>query len=271
MTQGIRLAVCIPAYGDTKAKFTLSLANALIHFLDCKLLDHEGNDLPREVDIFMVSCSMLTESRHRLVAEALAWKATHMLWLDADHVFPKDTIPRLLAHNLDVVGANYPRRVTPTAPTAVRIDPSVDESDVKNLVYTTQEKAFDNVVEEVAHMGFGVCLMNMGVLDLLQVDEEENVDGNFMPLFTFQTIPGKLGMIGEDVFFFGKIRKAGGRIFVDHALSWEVGHIHEQILTNAHANAHRGKWVEKSRDLHDRFEKAAQDAEAAVIEAQEAA
>lgn len=260
---GIRLAVCIPAYGDTKAKFTLSLANALIHFLDCKMVDHEGNPLEREIDIFMVSCSMLTESRHRLVAEALAWNATHLLWLDADHVFPKDTIPRLLSHNLDVVGANYARRVTPTAPTAVKIEPSADDADVKNLVYTTKEKAHDGVVEEVAHLGFGVCLMNMGVLDLLQVEADKG-DGNFMPLFMFEATPGKLGMIGEDVFFFGKIRKAGGRIFVDHSLSWEVGHISEIIMTNAHANAHRERWVEKGKALHNRFEKAAQEAEAAV-------
>lgn len=270
MTQGIRLAVCIPAYGDTKAKFTLSLSQALIHFLDCKMLDHEGNSLEREVDIFMVSCSMLTESRHRLVAEALAWNATHMLWLDADHVFPKDTIPRLLSHNLDVVGANYPRRVTPTAPTAVRIDPSEDDADVKNLVYTSREKAHDGVIEEVAHLGFGVCLMNMRVLDMLQTKADET-DGNFMPLFMFQSTPGKLGMIGEDVFFFDKVRKAGGQVFVDHALSWEVGHISEQILTNAHANNHRERWVQKGKDLRERFEKKVEEAEAAAIEAQEAA
>jgi hypothetical protein len=262
MTQGIRLAVCIPAYGDTKAKFTLSLANALIKFLDCKMQDHEGNPIKREVEIFMVSCSMLTESRHRLIAEALGWGATHLLWLDADHVFPADTIPRLLSHNLDVVGANYARRVTPTAPTAVRIDPSEDDADVKNLVYTTKEKAYDGEVEEVAHLGFGVCLMNMQVLDLLQLKADEE-DGNFMPLFMFQTIPGKLGMIGEDVFFFDKVRKAGGRIFVDHALSWEVGHIAEQIMTNAHACAHRERWVEKHQQLRDKLEKRLEDAVAA--------
>lgn len=260
---GIRLAICIPVYGDTKAKFTLSLSNALIHFLNCNMTDHEGNPLEREVDIFMVSCSMLTESRHRLIADALSWGATHLLWLDADHVFPADTIPRLLSHNLDVVGANYARRVTPTAPTAVRIDPSEDDSDVKNLVYTTQEKAYDEEVEEVAHLGFGVCMMNMRVLDLLQVDAEANGDGNFMPLFMFSPIPGKLGMIGEDVFFFGKIRKAGGRIFVDHGLSWHVGHLTDQILTNAHANAHRERWVSKGKELKERLEKQIEEAEAA--------
>lgn len=238
----IRLAIAIPCYGDTKAKFTLSLANALIHLHQCNITDPDGNRLEIETEVFMVSCSMLTESRHRLIAEAVVWKATHLLWLDADHVFPADTIPRLLARNLDVVGANYPRRSSPTAPTAARVVTDDTDEDVKNLVYTTQEKAHDGVVEEVDHIGFGVCLMNMGVIDLLQV-EADKTDGNFMPLFKFEETPGKVGMIGEDVYFFRKIRAAGARVYVDHALSWEVGHIHEQILTNAHANLQREKWV----------------------------
>lgn len=246
MTKGIRLALCVPCYGDTKAKFTLSLSQALIHFMQCKLVDHEGNDLPREVEVFFVSCSMLTESRHRLVAEALAWEATHMLWLDADHVFPADTIPRLLQHGVDVVGANYARRVTPTAPTACKIQINDDGEDTKNLVYTTLEKASAGELEEVAHMGFGVCLIDMRVFDALQLKADES-DGNFLPLFKFEETPGKFGMIGEDVYFFRKVRDAGCTVYIDHGLSWEVGHIAEQILTNAHANAHREGWEARSK------------------------
>lgn len=259
----IRLAICIPVYGDTKAKFTLSLAKAIDHFNGCTIRDPEGNEVETEIDIQMVSCSMLTESRHRLVGEALAWGATHLLWLDADHVFPEDTIPRLLSHNVDVVGANYPRRVTPTAPTACKLDPSHADNDTKNLIYTTGEKALAGELEEAAHLGFGVCLMNMRVLDLLQVHADEHSDGNFMPLFEMKSTEGKHGMIGEDVFFFKKVRDAGGRIFVDHALSWEVGHIGEQILTNAHACAHKERWIEKGNELKARYQARIDECEAA--------
>jgi hypothetical protein len=262
----IRLAICIPVYGDTKAKFTLSLAKAIDHFNRSKIVDHEGNDIVREIDIQMVSCSMLTESRHRLVGEALAWKATHLLWLDADHVFPADTIVRLLSHNVDVVGANYPRRVTPTAPTACKLVADAKDNDTKNLIYTTREKAEAGELEEAAHLGFGVCLLNMHVLDLLQV-EADKTDGNFMPLFEMKATAGKHGMIGEDVFFFKKVREAGGRIYVDHALSWEVGHITEQILTNAHANAQQERWIEHGERLKARFQQKVDEAEAEVAEA----
>jgi len=237
----IKLAICIPCYGDTKAKFTLSLTNAIIHFMDSVIKDSDGNEVDKQVEMFMVSCSMLTESRHRLVAEALTWGATHMLWLDADHVFPADTIPRLLMHGKDVVGANYPRRNSPTAPTAVKTVTDDHDKDNRNLLYTTLEKAQAGEVEECDHLGFGVCMMNMRVFDKLQI-EADKTDGNILPLFEFKPHADKVGLVGEDVYFFNKIREAGGQVFCDHGLSWEVGHIHEQILTNAHSLAHKEKW-----------------------------
>src|SRR5690606_4186261 len=170
----------------------------------------------------MVSCSMLTESRTRIVAEAVVWGATHLLWLDADHVFPEDTIIRLLSHNVDVVGANYPRRTTPTAPTACKLVASDTDNDTKNLVYTTAEKASAGELEEVAHIGFGVCLMNMAVVDKLQTYADEHGDGNFLPLFEMKSSEGKKGVIGEDVLLVKEVRDAGGQVCVYQVLDCEV-------------------------------------------------
>lgn len=128
----LKVAITIPVYGMTHAKFTQSLANLLVHSLGADLRDADGAPLRLEIETFMVSCSMLTEARHRLVAEALAWGAERMLCLDADHVFPPDALLRLLAHNLPAVGCNYPRRFTPTAPTAAGAEGSL---------YTTRAKA----------------------------------------------------------------------------------------------------------------------------------
>ena len=124
--KNLKVAVCIPVYGMTHAKFTQSLANMLVFSLGADVRGPAGEPVELELETFMVSCSMLTESRHRLVAEALAWDADYMLCLDADHVFPPDTLVRLLAHSLPAVGANYPRRFAPTAPTAA-IDGKDDE------------------------------------------------------------------------------------------------------------------------------------------------
>lgn len=252
----MKLAICIPAYGQTHAKFTQSLANMIVHTMAAKLQDQDGNEIPVQIETFMVSSSMLTESRHRLVAEALHWDADYMLWLDADHVFPHDTFCRLWAHGLPIVGANYPRRFSPTAPTAAY------HSEEKNsLLYTTFEKASAGEVEECAHMGFGVCLMNMAVFDALQEKADRDWDGNFLPLFQFTPTPDKVGMIGEDVFFFRKLKEAGVVPFIDHKLSWEVGHLHEVILTNAHACVQKDKWDEYWKNRAAKFEQKANEIE----------
>ena len=253
----MKLAICIPAYGDTKAKFTQSLASMLVHTAQADLRDAEGEKIDIQIETFMVASSMLTESRHRLVAEALAWEADYMLWLDADHVFPHDTFCRLWGHNLPIVGANYARRCVPTAPTAAYYDGTPE---AKQL-YTTEELADAGKVEPCAHLGFGVCLINMKIYDVLQDHAEKHGDGNFLPLFKFEPTENKVGMIGEDVFFFRKCRDAGITPFVDHALSWNVGHISEVIMTNAHAVAQREKWQATRQARADKFAVKAQELE----------
>ena len=248
----LKVAICIPVYGMTHAKFTQSLANLLVCSLGARIEDAAGEPVKLEIETFMVSCSMLTESRHRLVAEALAWEADHMLCLDADHVFPADALLRLLAHNLPVVGCNYARRFTPTAPTAAVGEWAGNE--VPRLVYTTKEKAEQRLVEPVAHLGFGVLLLDMRIFDALQAQAEDQGDGNFLPLFKFEPTTNKIGMIGEDVFFFRKLAEVGIRPFLDHRLSWEIGHLSEIILTNAHAVAQREQWVEHRRKQARKFE-----------------
>jgi hypothetical protein len=273
----MKIAICIPVYGMTHARFTQSLANLIVHTLGADVRGADGAPVKIELETFMVSCSMLTESRHRLVAEALHWGADHMFCLDADHVFPDDALVRLLGHGLPVVGCNYPRRFTPTAPTAAASG-AADE-DVRGLVYTTKELAEQGRIEPVAHLGFGVLLIDMRVFDALQhrAEEEAVRDGlspdgaNFLPLFKFVETPGRIGMIGEDVFFFRKLAAAGIRPFVDHRLSWEVGHLFEIVLTNGHAVAQREAWAAHRRKNGAKFAEKAAEMEAAGAANAEAA
>jgi hypothetical protein len=256
----LKIALCIPAYGMTHAKFTQSLATMIAHTLTADLTDENGDRIPIQMETFMVSSSMLTESRHRLLAEALAWDADYMLCLDADHVFPHDAFCRLWSHNLPIVGVNYARRCSPTAPTAAYDDGSED----LKLLYTTKEKAEAGIVEACSHLGFGLLLVNMRVFDVLQAHAEDHWEGNFLPLFKFEPTENKVGMIGEDVFFFRKLAEAGITPFCDHALSWNVGHLHEVILTNAHAVAQTDRWAEFRKKRGDKFAAKAQELEQAA-------
>jgi hypothetical protein len=128
------------------------------------------------------------------------------------------------------------------------------------LLYTTRELAERGLVEPVAHLGFGVLLLDMRIFDALQAKAEEeglasgSSDANFLPLFKFEPTENKVGMIGEDVFFFRKLAECGIRPFVDHRLSWEVGHLFEVVLTNGHALAQKEAWAEHLRLRARKFE-----------------
>lgn len=246
----MKVAILIPVYGNPESVFLQSLASMICHTYEARLTDTDGNPLDVQMQTFVVSSSMLTEGRHRLAAEAVCWGADYLLWCDADHTFPADAFCRLWSHNLDIVGCNYPRRITPTAPTAAKV---VGETDAENLVYTTLEKAQAGEVQEVDHLGFGLCLMRASVFDMLQEKAEQDGKASFMPLFHMEPHADFRGCIGEDVFFFKKCRDAGAKVHCDHGLSWEVGHVTRQILTNAHAVAHRDRWGEQQRKTAQKF------------------
>jgi hypothetical protein len=260
----IKLAICIPSYGNPEALFMQSLLNAIEHWNRAKLTDENGEEYEKVVETFIIQSSMLTESRHMLVGEAINCGADYMLWCDADHIFEADSICRLWARNVDVVGCNYARRGKPTAPVAAKVVVEQDaENDHKNLVYTDAGKAADNLLEEVDHMGFGLCLIRMSIFDRLQLHAESKGEKSFLPLFVFKPKEDGSGMIGEDVYFFGKIREAGIKVWCDHGVSWTVGHITNIVLTNAHAVTQRDAWNDQRVKLNERYTKRADELESA--------
>ena len=239
----LKLAIAVPVYNDVESMFFQSVTSAMSYFYETKLADDEGNEIPKQIEVFVCS-GIIQEARHRLFFEALQWDADYILWCDSDHVFPVDTIPRLLAHQKEVVGCNYARRVPigqPTAPVAAK---HRRREHSNPLCYTTEEKAQAGQLEKVDHLGLGLTLMHMGILEKLTLKAEQDGKANFMPLFHWEEKePGSgKGSIGEDVYFFQKCREAGVDIWCDHALSWEVGHITKSILTHAHAARDKERW-----------------------------
>lgn len=247
----MKIALCIPCHRQTEAKFTQCLAQMIAFTMGAKI-EFDGKLVTPKLEIVMVSCSLLTESRNRLVAESIHCDADYMLWMDADHVFPEDALVRLLSHNLPVVGCNYARRFDPTSPTASRIN---DEGAVE-LVWTTLEQANAGEVEKVAHVGLGLCLMDMRVYGLLEQQAKKEGKEHFWPLFRIDPTEDGIAFIGEDVYFFKRLRDAGIPIYCDHRLSWEVGHLHEQILTNAHCIVQKDKWKAWAKTKLKKFEEA---------------
>jgi hypothetical protein len=162
-----------------------------------------------------------------LVEEALLWGANFLLWIDADQSFPDSALLRLLTLNLPVVGVNYPRRVEPHFPTATGLD--------GKLIYTTEEMARSGAVDQVHSLGFGFCLISRTVFGDLDQHARSTGQESMWPLFAIEMLGNGTRIVGEDVYFFRKLQAANVPVYLDHALSWEVGHVHQRVLTNADA------------------------------------
>jgi hypothetical protein len=203
----MRIVVCIPIHRQAEAMFVSSAMNMASRFLmsDIKL---GGRPARAELWTCVYTSADLAANRNGLAEKALEWGATHILWADADHLFPDYTLVRLLSLNLPVVGCNYPTRLPPFLPTALGLD--------GRAVATTEDLARAGEVEAVAALGLGLCLMRADLFAKLP-----------RPWFAFAD-----GM-SEDRRFFRLLAEARVPVHVDHQLSWEVGHIGAHTLTNA--------------------------------------
>jgi hypothetical protein len=230
----VKIAVCTPYFAEVKAKYAYSLATMIAHTLRSEIT-FNGRVVVPEIEVMMRASSILPEVRNRLVEDALAWGSDYLLWIDADHSFPPDSLLRLLSHNLPVVGVNYPRRTEPTSPTVVGMN--------GGLIWTSEEMAKNREVTEVRFLGFGLCLMDARIFEVLNERALAEGKENFWPLFAFESVPGKKTPIGEDVVFYKKLEEAGISAYVDHDLSWAVEHFYEKALTNAHAAEQKAAYL----------------------------
>jgi hypothetical protein len=206
----MKIAICLPVHGDTRAAFTLSLSKMLMHTAFGGW-SRQMPGVPLTLDTFMGSGGVVALVRERLVDTAERWGADFILWLDSDQTFPPDTLIRLAAAGEPVIGANIPRRTQDARPTADVLDTAGRPAPL----YTTREKAAAGLVEPVHQMGLGVCLTAMEALRALP-----------RPLFD---------ELREDHGLMRKLRDAGYSPKVDHALSAQVGHVGVFTWTNEHS------------------------------------
>ncbi len=213
----MKIAICTPYYGDVTAHYAYCLGQMLLLTSKANIV---FNGLPAapELNIFMRSSSVLPRIRSQLVDDALAWGANYLLWIDGDHWFPAESLVKLLSLNLPVAGVNYPTRETPALPTATDFN--------GQRVWTTENLAKERLVTQVQTLGLGLCLIDMNVIKALKAQQPER------PLFAME--PGPNGsFIGEDIVFFRRVNEAGFKVYLDHALSWEIGHVARHVLYNS--------------------------------------
>lgn len=187
------VVVAIPSQDHCPIEFALSL----LHMATTTI--QEDSDL--ELLVTRVTSSILLNARHILACDALSTNATHILWIDSDMIFPPDTLLRLLARNVDLVGANCVARRPPFPFTA--------KDSKENRLATTSRTTG---LEEVFGVGLALFLMKTQILRELTP-----------PWFTFDWKERLFA--GEDYGFCSRVRARGHRIWIDHDLSKEVKHV----------------------------------------------
>lgn len=201
-----KVMACIPSTGTWHADMGLSLARLAMYD-------------PRIVAIRSTQGTLLPHSRETLVEDAAEAGVSHILWLDSDMVFPETVAERLLAHGLDIVGANYSTRRAPLRGTS--------HTETGRLQTTDASTG----LQEVDGIGFGCLLMRVDVFKRVE-----------RPWFNVGWIKqdGKAPIVfGEDIYFCYKARKLGMKVWVDHDLSKEVGHIGERVFRHTDMEFHR--------------------------------
>ena len=201
-----KVLVGVPCGDDVKAGFAQDLALMLSYttFVKPKM----------EVSLAFLRGTYLPRARAGLVQYALDRTCTHLLWLDGDMRFPKDTLLRLLAHEKPVVAANYPMRTHPIIPTVITED---------------RMPLFENEgLVEAKACGMGVMLTSMDVFQAIG-----------KPWFAVGYNRGLDDYSGEDTFFCERARQSGFPVLIDGPLSEEVGHLGEFAYGMVHARMTR--------------------------------
>lgn len=143
---------------------------------------------------------------------------THVLWLDSDMDFPHDLLHRLYIHNKPFVGVNYPSRNQDV--NGRKFTAAIDDGRI-NVITNDNTTG----LEEVDYIGFGAVLISRCVMESIQ-----NINSRFTWFFCGYDDQTRQH-VGEDWIFCARARSAGYKIYVDHDLSKEIGHVGKYIYT----------------------------------------
>jgi hypothetical protein len=160
-----------------------------------------------EFGVNMVTCTYLHEAREELLTLAVNDRATHLLWVDSDMRFPKDGMLRLMSHNKAIVGCNYSTRMAPPGYVGIK---EIFGAKVETKIESTG-------LEQVEALGFGFMLFDLRRFAHKLPD--------LQPLFGFKWLEDLEAWMGEDVFFFEKMKTADVDVWCDHDLSKEIAHV----------------------------------------------
>ena len=197
-----KVAVCVPS-GDMVHKgfamclFALGYMSAQhgdMPGIPCAIVGTEG--------------SLVVRNRNESVRHARELGVDYLLFLDSDMTFPNWTLRRLLSHEKDIVGATYLQRDPPH-----RLLGVWDQG----LQLTTDR------LHKVDALPAGCLLIKMSVFDSM-------VEPFFRTPAFEATADTPAHIQGEDYYFCQQAGLAGIDVWLDAALTMELGHVGKQLV-----------------------------------------
>lgn len=195
----MRVGICIPARGTMEIGTAFDLA---------ALVNYTNRNSKIDIKLYTSAGTLIFDQRNNLVKSALEEDCTHILFIDADMRFPKDTLTRLISHNKAIVGVNATTRAEPVRPTAKTLEVN-DDHVIWHPVFSKGKTG----IEIVDGIGCGVMLIDACVFKELE-----------KPWFFFEKLPNDK-VLGEDIYFCIKSADIGFKTYVDHELSQAIKHI----------------------------------------------
>lgn len=168
-----------------------------------------GLHQPPDTAIITARGAVISENRNTITQTALQIGADWVLYLDDDHVLPRNALMKLLEDDKDVVSALYSRRQPP-------FNPVLMEAELPDGTFLWRQVGpQDQGLIKVAAAGAGCLLVKRKVLEALQP-----------PYWTLGQI--NPASWGDDLDFCSRIRKAGFDIYCDTNVT--IGHIMTGVI-----------------------------------------
>jgi len=195
----MRVVIATPSTGQCKSVFAFSLARLVAYFAQVRVYPEVEEQY---LDFDTVEGSGIGSNRDQLVERFLGKDgATHLLFIDEDMQFSPDTLHTLARRRQPIVGCNYRMRFPPADFTAL-------SKDRTHRIVTSKETTG---LEECNYLGFGFCLIERKVLEIVQRPR-------FLGVFDDNHYST------EDSPFFKKCRESGFIPYIDHDASKRIGH-----------------------------------------------
>jgi len=196
MTQPF-IAVAMPSGGSIRHNTSLCLARLAAYTaasgISLCFPDYKASDI--------------AQARNSVVRGILETECTHIMWIDADQIFPADGLIHLLSWSLPMVGALYSTREPPYRVVGILKD----------------EAAYvKGGLQEADYLPGGFCLVEMDAYR--QMGAGPWYEERYVPELAGEGNP--FGFMSDDVHFFRRAReKFGIQCWADLELSAEIGHI----------------------------------------------